>query len=122
MGRPAKYPEAFRREAVELARSSHDGGVVAVVPEVLHDAAAWAAFNALGRAVEAGDGEGLSALAGIREVLGPIEAAAWGEADVLWSTGAGPDRWQVATARWTTEVRAALTALATMDAVEQTRH
>jgi hypothetical protein len=104
------------------ARSSDDGGVVAVVPEVLHDAAAWAAFNALGRAVEAVDGAGSSALARIREVLGPIEAAAWGEADDLWSTDAGPDRWQVATARWTTEVRAALTALATMDAVEQTRH
>ncbi len=90
------------------------GGVRAVVPDVLGDAAAWTAFSALGRAVEAVDGTGASALARIREVLGPIEGAAWGEADDLWSTEAGPDRWQVAAARWSAEVRAALTTLATV--------
>ena len=72
---------------------------------------AWAAFSALGRVVETADGAGASALAQVRAVMGPIEAAAWGEADDLWSTEAGPDRWQVAAAGWSTEVRSALATL-----------
>jgi hypothetical protein len=103
-------PVAFRPGRAGAAGADHDTALT-VVPDVLGDAEAWAAFSALGRAVEAVDGAGASALARIRAVLGPIEADAWVEADDLWSADAGPDRWQVATARWSAEVRDALTTL-----------
>ena len=82
-----------------------------VMPEVLGDTEAWSAFSDLGRAVEAPDGAGASALVRIWEVMAPIEDAAWGEADDLWTNAAGPDRWQAAANRWSTEVRSALTTI-----------
>jgi hypothetical protein len=98
------------------APGTEGDGVGAVVPDVLGDTAAWAAFSALGRVVEVVGGAGSSALVRIRNVLGPIEAAAWDEADDLWSADAGSDRWQVAAAGWSTEVRAALTTLSDLTA------
>ncbi|NLV56191.1 MAG: hypothetical protein GXY13_11325 [Acidimicrobiales bacterium] len=83
-----------------------------VVPEVLGDAGAWAAFSALGRGVEVLDGSAGEALARIRAVLDPIEDAAWSEGDDLWSAGAGPDRWRTAATGWSAAVRAALRSLA----------
>jgi hypothetical protein len=94
------------------AAGSDDGGRVTVVPEVLGDPATWTAFSDLGRAVEAADDDGATALAGIRTILGPVETSAWDEAEDLWSVAAGPDQWQVASAHWSAEVRAALATLA----------
>lgn len=105
-------PVAMGPPTVGTAGSDGDGPA-AVVPDVLGDTAAWHAFSDLGRAVEAPDGAGATALHAIRRVLGPIEAAAWREADDLWSADAGADRWRAATARWSADVRAALTTLAT---------
>jgi hypothetical protein len=83
----------------------------AVVPAVLGDEAAWKAFAALGRRVEAPGEAGLHALEAIRSVLGPIEAQAWDEADGLWSSHAAPSAWRVAADRWDQDTRAALAAL-----------
>src|SRR5690606_64209 len=66
----------------------------AVVPTVLGDPDAWRSFSALGRRVEAPGEAGAAALAAVRAVLDPIEAAAGEEADALWRGGAGPDAWR----------------------------
>lgn len=83
----------------------------AVVPAVLGDPDAWRSFSALGRRVEAPGEAGAAALATVRTVLDPIEAAAWEEADALWRGGAGPDAWRAAAEGWDRAVRSALAAL-----------
>ena len=91
------------------------GGPAAVVPEVLGDVRAWRAFAELSRRVEAPGDRGSAALAAVRAVLAPLEAAAWDEADALWASGAGPPAWRAAARRWDGAVRDALSALTTPD-------
>ncbi len=83
------------------------GGEV-VVPEVLGDAEAWTSFRALSWSVERAGEEGHDALRRARSLLAPIEAAAWDEADQLWTTAAEAQRWREAAAGWDRRVRATL--------------
>jgi secernin len=90
-------------------------GVVAegaVLAPVLGEADAWRAFSDLGRAVERPGEEGRGRLESVRSVLEPVEAAAWAEADELWSSRAGGDGWRQATLRWDERVRAVLAGVA----------
>lgn len=80
----------------------------AVVPEVLGDAAAWRAFAALSRAVERPGEDGVAALRAARAALGPVESAAWDEAEDLWVGGATLEHWRDAATRWDGRTRAAL--------------
>src|SRR5690606_1193324 len=84
---------------------------LAVVPPLLGDPAAWRAFAALGRRVEAPGDAGAAALAAARTTLGPGGAAAWSEADDLWERGAGGDAWRTAARGWDAAVRDALAAV-----------
>jgi hypothetical protein len=88
------------------------GTVRAVVPGILGDAAAWRSFAALSRRVETPGDEGRSALAAIRDALGPLEAEVWADAQVLWDAGSGVDTWETAAARWDAQARSILAALA----------
>ncbi|MBN2624563.1 MAG: hypothetical protein JXA83_14390, partial [Acidimicrobiales bacterium] len=101
----------FLPVAVLDDRGRGGSGVDAVVPGVLGDVDVWRAFAALSRRVEAPGDRGASALAAVREVLDPLESAAWDEAEGLWASGAGGATWQAAANRWDHDVRAALTAL-----------
>ncbi len=83
----------------------------ATVPEVVGDAEAWRTFAALGRRVEARGEEGASALAAIRDVLDPLEASTWAQADELHELDAGPEAWRAATDGWDAALRDALAAL-----------
>jgi secernin len=83
----------------------------AIVPGVLGDVDAWRAFAELGRRVEAPGEAGSQALTAVRALLSPIEGHAWAEADDLWTSGSGPERWRSAAAGWDAAVRSALAAL-----------
>lgn len=83
-------------------------GDEAVVPSVLGDVDAWRSFSALSRAVERPGQEGSDDLLAIRASLAPVEAAAWADAEVLWASRAGADRWRAAAAGWDQLVRSAV--------------
>lgn len=80
----------------------------AVVPPVLGDVEAWRSFSALSRAVEQPGAAGRDALHAIRTSLAPVEAAAWADADELWTARAGADRWRDAASGWDRSVRGAV--------------
>ena len=63
------------------------------VPPELSGEGLWHAADALRQRVE----DDPAALAGIRELIGPIEDELWGEADSVLGQ---PDRWAVAGAAW----------------------
>jgi hypothetical protein len=85
-------------------------GNEAVVPSVLGDVDAWRSFSALSRTVERPGQDGGDALAAIRASLAPVEATAWADADELWDSRAGADRWRQAAAGWDRLVRDAVAA------------
>jgi hypothetical protein len=101
----------FLPVALFTGRSGSEHGPQAVVPDVLGDIEAWRSFTRLGDLVEAPGDRGAEALATVRSALGPVEGAAWDEADTLWASGATPDAWQAAASGWTHAVRSALAAL-----------
>ena len=89
---------------VPVLVSSPVGGPAAV-PGALGEVALWRRFAALGDAVERRP----DALAAVRAVLGPIEAALWDEADTL---GVDVARWRAFASRAMAPVVAGLERLA----------
>jgi len=77
------------------------------LPGELSDPAQWTRFSTLRDRVDT-DG---AALAGIRAVLGPVEADLWDEADALARSGAAPEHRAAFAARAWAPVDAALTRL-----------
>jgi hypothetical protein len=98
---------------IGLFAGSRSTQPTAVVSRLLGDAAAWRAFAALGRQVEAPGEQGAEALTAIRAVFDPLEASLWEEAASLHATRADRASWEQAADRWTAQLASALTELAT---------
>lgn len=82
-----------------------------VIPGALCDVGTWEAFAFLARQVELPGEEGAAALAEIRAHLGPVEAAAWAEADELAESPEARRShrpWEVAATRWSYKMRTAV--------------
>ncbi|MCC5950787.1 MAG: hypothetical protein JJU45_01710 [Acidimicrobiia bacterium] len=89
----------------------HGPAAHVVLPAALSSPEMWHRLAGVARRVEAPGDQGLEALMAARRTLGPVEAAAWAEADELAATE-GPgvvDAWGEAARRWSEATAAAVT-------------